>query len=92
MELNNAMNVDIKMEDDSPQLSYETFQEKAIQVSIVADPNRNMLNKCVTIKHLTSSPPHASVEHPTLCSPCANNTIINIQLPYDPDTPMEPDL
>jgi len=92
MELNNTINVDIKMEDDSPQLSYETSQEKTIRVSMAANPNRNMLNKCVTIKHPVLSPPHTPVEHPTLHSPCANDTVINIQLLYDPNAPMEPNL
>jgi len=30
MELNNVMNVDIDMDNNSPALSYETFQEKAL--------------------------------------------------------------
>ena len=80
------------MENDSPKLFYETSQEKAIQVSMAADPNRNILNKYVTIECPALSPPHASVEHPTSYSPCADNTVINIQLLYNPNAPMEPNL
>ena len=92
MELNNAMNVDIDMEDDSPRLSYETSQEKAIRVSMATDPNRNTLNKRVIIERPASSPPHALATHPTEASPRVDDTVINIQLPYDPNAPTEPDL
>jgi len=47
---------------------------------MVADPNNNIMNKHVLIECLTSSPP------------CVNNTIINIQLLYNPNAPMEPKL
>lgn len=59
---------------------------------MVDDPNRNMLNKHVTIECSTSSPPHALIEHSTLCSPHADDTVINIQLLYDPNAPMESNL
>ena len=92
MELNNAMNVDIEMEDDSPRLFYETSQKKEIQVSIVIDPNRNILNKHVIIKHPASSSSHAHTTYSTVASPYGNNMVINIQLLYDPNTPMEHNL
>jgi len=41
-------------------------KEQTNHVSIAADPNNNMMNKYVLIKHPTSSPPHV------------DNTVINI--------------
>ena len=40
----------------------------------------------------TSSSPHVPVKHPTLVSPCSDDTIINIQLLYNPNALIEPDL
>jgi len=94
MEHNNKLNDDIEMNDDSegPGLSYETVQEQAIHVSMVADPSNNMLNKCVTIKCLTISSPHVQTAHSTSGSPHGDDMAINIQLLYDPNAPTEPDL
>ena len=92
MEYNNSLNEDINMDDDSPQLSYETSQEQAIYVSMVADSNNNMMNKHVTIKHLTSSSSHVLIKHPISDSPYVDDMVINIQLLYDPNTPTEPKL
>ena len=60
MEHNNKLNDDIIMNDDSedPGVSYETVQEQAIHVSMMADPSNNMLNKCVTIECPTMRSPH----------------------------------
>jgi len=41
MECNNAINVNINMDDFSPELSYEISQEKALQVSKVAEHPTN---------------------------------------------------
>ena len=41
----NTMNIDIDMDNNSLALSYETFQEKVIQVSKVADPQTNMMSQ-----------------------------------------------
>ena len=46
MECNNAMNIDINIDNNSPALSYETFQEKASQVSEIADPQTNIMSQC----------------------------------------------
>ena len=89
MKLNNAMNIDIKIENDSPQLSYEIFQKKVIWISMVANLNRNTLNKHIMIKCPASSPSHTPIEHPTSCYPCADDTDINIQLLYDPNSLIE---
>ena len=66
MEYNNGLNKDIDIEDDSPQLSYAVSKEQANHVSIVANPNNNMMNKHVLIEYPTSSPPHV------------DDTVINI--------------
>jgi len=63
----------------TPELSYETKQEKALCTSKAADqqdPIRPMNG------NNEASPTHAHHKE----------SIINIQLPYDPHTPMEPDL
>ena len=86
------MNKDIKIDDDSSTLSYEISQEKVIRVSMVADSNNNTINKYVMIKCPTSSSSHTPVKYPTLVSSHGDNTVINIQLPYDSNTFMEPDL
>ena len=41
MKYNNAMNDNVNMDDFSPELSYETSQEKALQVSKVAEHPTN---------------------------------------------------
>ena len=57
MECNNN---DIEMNNDSEGfgLSYETTQEQAIHISMMADLSNNILNKCVTTECPTISPPH----------------------------------
>ena len=80
MKLNNHLNEDINMKDDSPQLSYAIPKEQANQVSIAADPNNNMLNKHVPIECPVSSPPHV------------DDAVINIQLLYDPNASTESEL
>ena len=65
--------------DLSPDLSYETEQEKAFCVSEATDqqvPTRPMGG------NNEATPTHASNEE----------SVINIQLPYDPNAPTEPDL
>ena len=89
---NNTINKNIDMDEDSPILFYETSQEKVIQVSKAADPNNNILNKHVNINWPTTNIQYAPTEHPNLVSSYGNNAIINIQLPYDPNIPTEPDL
>ena len=57
------------------------------QVSMIADPNNNTMNQCVLIKGLAlntftfSSPPYIDEDN-----------VINIQLLYDPNRPIEPKL
>jgi len=73
------MDCDSTSGDIAPELSYETEQEKALQTSKAADlqdPMRTMKG------NNEASPPHAHHE----------DSVINIQLPYDPHAPTEPDL
>ena len=90
MECNNSLNKDVDIDNDSPWLSYKTSQEQANHVSMMADPNNNMMNKYVTIECPTSSSPCDLIKYSTSVSPCVDDIVINIQLPYDPNTPMEP--
>jgi len=92
MEHNNALNEDIDMDDDPLALSYKTSQEKAIRVSMVADPNTGTLNKRVTVNHSTTTPQRGPAERPNSIPPHGDDAVINIQLPYDPYARTEPDL
>ena len=70
MTLNNSKDDDNPM-DASPELSYETEQEKVFHISKVADQQDHMRTKEGNIK--------ATVAHGT-----HNESVINIQLPYNP--------
>jgi len=67
------------MEELTPELSYEIEQEKALWVSMAADQQKTMRPKA----GYNEAPP----THPT-----HEESIINIQIPYDIDTPTEPEL
>ena len=92
IEHNNGLNENIDMDNNSPQLSYKIPQEQANHVSMVADPNNNMINKHVMIKHPISSFPHIPIKYSTMVSPHVDDCVINIQLLYDPNAPTEPKL
>jgi len=89
IECNNSLNKDIKMDNDSPELSYETYQEQAICVSKVADLSNNTLNKYILIKYPILSLPHSQTMHTALDSSHVEDMVININLLYDPNTPIE---
>jgi len=80
------------MDDNSSRLFHEISQEQEICTSMAAGPNNNMRKKHVTIECPTSSFPHVLIKHPFLSSLCVDNLIINIQLPYDLNTPTKPKL
>ena len=89
MEMNNNKNGDAIMDDNNlTQLSYMTPKEQNNQVSKVADLKDNMMEQCVLIEGPALNTPYA------LNPPCVDDddNIINIQLLYDPNGPMEPDL
>jgi len=80
---NNTMIEDINMNDISPELSYETTQEKTSRVSKVADTNNNAAP--TNLQRGPHKYPNTSPAHVDDC-------IINISLLYDPNALMEPDL
>jgi len=67
------------IEEPNLELSYETEQEKALWVSMVANHQETMRPLNV---HNEAPPTHASHEE----------EVINIQLPYNPQAPTKPDL
>ena len=98
MERNNAMNINIDMNNNSLALSYETFQEKAIRVSKAANTQTNMMSQYgnpnvsnLNLQHvldnqMAPNPTGVQTTHHT------DDTVINIQLPYDPSAHTEPKL
>ena len=77
--MDDKMDCESTSRDMTPELSYETEQEKTLHTSKAADqqdPMRPMSG------NNEASPIHASHKE----------SIINIQLPYNPQAPMEPDL
>ena len=87
-------NDDIKINNNSKgfELFCKTAQEQTIHISMVADPSNNILNKYVTIKCPTMSLPYVQSVYSILGSLYSDGTAINIQLSYDPNTPIEPEL
>jgi len=80
MECNNK---DVNMNIDSYTLLYETTQEKAFQVSKVADTNNSIV---------TTTPQHVPFEHPNTIFTYVDDAVINIQLQYNLNALTEPDL
>ena len=88
MDINNNLENDINMEPiKMTQLLYAIPREQVNQVSTAVDSNNNMINQCVLIKGLALNSSSTSST-----SYIDNDNIINIQLPYDPNRPMEPKL
>ena len=98
IEHNNAMNVDVNMDNNSLALSYETSQEKAIQVSEVADPQTNIMSQHDNPNVSNLNPQHVLNNQMASNPICVqtmhytNDHVINIQLLYDPNTLTEPKL
>ena len=97
---NNAMVIDNDTSNNSPALSYEDKQEKAIQVSKVAEQLNNMRIQGDILNASTTNPQRVLNEEHRLNS---NNEaiplqithedeVINVQLPYDPQAPTKPEL
>ena len=78
MDLDDA-NVADNKDNSNPELSYETEQEKALRVGKVAYPLTN------------TRVPGVNNEANPACD-LHENDIINVQLPYDPHAPTEPEL
>ena len=77
--MDNRMDCESTSRDMSSELSHETEQEKALCTSKMADQQNPMRS---TTGYNETSLTHANHEE----------SIFNIQLPYDPNAPMEPDL
>jgi len=89
MEMNNDIDSNTIMDAaNSPQLFYTISKEQNNYVNKVADPKDNTIEQCVSIKGLALNAPSISK------LPCVddNNNVINIQLLYDPNGSMEPNL
>jgi len=63
----------------NPELSYETEQEKALRIGEVTNPLNNTRPLGVNNEATPSCDIH-------------EDDIINVQIPYDPNTPTEPEL
>jgi len=96
--VNNGIDVNEGPVESTLTLSYETEQEKAINISKAAKQQGNMRPKSGNLKVPNSNPKYVpNVEQRDLSahgtvSQTEDDNIINIQLPYDPQAPTEPDL
>ena len=96
MELNNGMDIDSDPPMETPALSYKEERDKAIRLSKAAKSTNNTrfqsgINKASTT--LTNQGNHVSAGISQAQPSCVDdNDVINIQLPYDPNGPTEPDL
>ena len=96
--VNNGMDVNERLVESTPALSYEIEQEKAIHISKAVEqqgnmrpkgknleiPNSNL--KCIPNVEQCNFPARGTV------SQTEDDNVINIQLSYDPQAPTEPDL
>ena len=95
---NNSMDVDPDSPTDSPALSYEMEQEKLLCFRKVAETLNNMRLQNGNNEASPIQLEHAGHTIPNELKPCAaassddDDNVINIQLPYDPNTPTEPEL
>ena len=95
---NNSMEIDTDPLTDSPALSYKMEQEKFHQFRKAADTLNNMRlqngnNKASPIQ--LEQGEHNFLIKPKPCATAPSdddNIVINIQLPYDPNSPTEPEL
>jgi len=96
MKLNNGMDIDSDPPVETPALSYEDKRDKEIHLRKVAKTTNNTRlqsgnNKASTT--LTNHGNHVSAVNIQAQPPHVDDdNVFNIQLPYDPNGPMEPDL
>ena len=81
----------------SPKMSYETLQEKEIHLSIATETQTNTRPPYDNL--IVNNPPQRdSGNYPTSTPPQGStihndeNPFINIQLPYDPNAPTDPEI
>jgi len=95
---NNGMDIDQEPVNNSPALSYEEEHEKVLCFSKVTETLGNMRSLNRNNKANNTNPQHAcNVNQNKLfqrdtASNDNDDNVINIQLLYDPNTPMEPEL
>ena len=90
------MDIDSDPPVESPMLSYKDEREKEIRLRKAAETTNN--TRLQGVNNEASSTQvnhdnHVSMDNMCVQTPCVDDVIIiNIQLPYDPNGPMEPDL
>jgi len=99
MEHNNTIIEDIDMDNVSLRLPNKTTQEEAIRVSKVANTNNHAvttIQQCVPHEYPNMTLAHGlnitSAYGLNMTLAHGDDAVINISLPYDPNTPTEPDL
>jgi len=96
MELNNGMDINSDPPVESPVLSYKDEREKEICLRKAAETTNNM--RLQSVNNEASSTQvnhdnHVSMDNMRVQTPRVDDdNVINIQLPYDPNSPMESDL
>jgi len=94
--MNNDMDVDSDPSIESPALSYEMEQEKALRLSKVTETTSNMRSQGRNNEASSIQANHGS--HISFNKTCGeapydnDDNAINIQIPYDPNAPTEPEL
>ena len=94
--MNNGMDIDSDPPVESSALSYEDEREKEIRLRKAAETTNNMRpqdgnNEASSIQ--VNHGGYVSTDRTCGQAPCnVDDNVINIQLPYDPNAPMEPDL
>jgi len=95
---NNGMDINSDSPTNSPALSYETEQEKLLcysKTTVIMNnmrpQNGNNMAPSIQLEHAGHNIPNEP--KPCTAAPCNNDdNVINIQLPYNPDAPTEPEL
>ena len=96
MEMNNGIDIDSDQLIEFPMLSYEEERKKEFHLRKMAETTNNTgpqdgNNKAFSIQANHGN--HVPSDSTRIQTPCVDDdNIINIQLPYDPNGPTEPDL
>ena len=90
MEMNNGMNIDSDPPVETPALSYEKEKDKAIRLSKVAETTNNTRLQNGNNEASTTLTNQGNCQAQPPC--VDDDDVINIQLSYDPNGVMEPDL
>ena len=95
---NNGIDIDSEPVNNSPDLSYEMEQERAICFSKATELLGNTRLQDRNIEATTSNPEYVlnmnqnEYSSRGIALQTDNNNVINIQLPYNPNSPTKPDL